>query len=331
MIIDVFTHLLPTPVFERMNAIAPDLADVGKRVRNLRPLWDLDSRFRAMDGFGDYRQIVCLPNPPLEDFVPLAVGPELARIANDSMAEIVARHKDRFAGFVAALYMKDVAASLAEIERAIVTLGASGIQVFSNVDGRPLDEAEFAPLFDAVARHDLPVWLHPARTADHADYRSETRSRFDAWSRFGWPYETSVAMYRLVLSGVFDRNPSIKIITHHCGAMVPMFESRIARGFATAGTRSSDEDYVGRVAALARPPMEYFHLFYGDTALSGGSIGLKCGLEFFGADHIVFATDAPFMPVRTPMDAFDSLALDAATKRKIQLTNAERLLGRKLA
>ena len=331
MIIDTFTHLMPPEIFEAMNRLAPDLADVGKRVRNLRPIWDLDARFRTMDGYGDYRQIVCLPHPPLEEFAPKNVGPELMRIGNDALAEICAAHKDRFAGFVAGLYMKDVDACVAEIHRAITRLGACGVQMYSNVDGRPLDEPEFAPLFDAVGKHGLPIWLHPARTAETPDYRSEKMSRFDAWSRFGWPYETSVAMYRIVLSGAFDRS-AVSVIAHHCGAMLPMFEGRVARGFATAGMRSRDTDYVDRIKGLKRPPMDYFRTcFYGDTALSGGSIGLKCGLEFFGTEHVLFASDAPFNDVRAPLEAFKSLALDAKANEAIYVRNAERLLKRKFA
>jgi aminocarboxymuconate-semialdehyde decarboxylase len=138
-------------------------------------------------------------------------------------------------------------------------------------------------------------------------------------------------MYRIVLSGAFDRSP-VSVIAHHCGAMLPFFEARVARGFQTAGMRSRDTDYVDRIKALKRPPMAYFRdCFYGDTALSGGSIGLKCGLEFFGPEHVLFASDAPFNDVRAPLEAFQSLKLDAKTNEAIYVRNAERLLRRTLA
>src|SRR3989440_444626 len=96
-------------------------------------------------------------------------------------------------------------AALKEIDRAIDGLGATGVQMFSNVNRRPLDLPEFQPLFDRMAERRLPIWLHPARPAV-ADYVGESRSKFDLWWAFGWPYETSVAMGRLLFSGIFDRH-----------------------------------------------------------------------------------------------------------------------------
>jgi len=142
------------------------------------------------------------------------VTPDLARLANDEMAALVAKHTDRFPGFVASLPMNNPEAALKEIDRAIDGLGATGVQMFSNVNRRPLDLPEFQPLFDRMAERRLPIWLHPARPAV-ADYVGEPRSKFDLWWAFGWPYETSVAMGRLVFSGIFDRHPDLVIITHH--------------------------------------------------------------------------------------------------------------------
>ena len=94
------------------------------------------------------------------------------------------------------------------------------MQVFTNVNGAPLTSPEFLPLFDLIAEYDRPMWLHPARGSDFADYRTETSSKFEIWWTFGWPYETSVTMARIVFAGVFDRHPGLKIITHHMGGMI---------------------------------------------------------------------------------------------------------------
>jgi aminocarboxymuconate-semialdehyde decarboxylase len=151
------------------------------------------------------------------------------------------------------------------------------------------------------------------------------------WWCFGWPYETSVAMSRLVLGGVFDRHPKLKIITHHMGGMIPYFDKRIEDGLSLLGTRTQTEDYSGIIPALKRPLIDYFHMFYADTALFGASRGLECGLDFFGVDHVVFASDAPLGPLATTCDGVTGLGLEKAQLEAVQHGNAEKLLKMRLA
>src|SRR5262249_28549791 len=168
-----------------------------------------------------------------------ATSPDLARLANDEMAAIVARHPYRFPGFVASLPMNNPDAARVELDRAIDDLGATGVQIFTNVNGRPLDQPEYEPIFARMATRGLPIWMHPARPAAFADYAGEPRSKYDLWWAFGWPYETSVAMGRLVFSGLFDRHPGLVIITHHLGAMIPFCAGRIGGGRDQLGARSA--------------------------------------------------------------------------------------------
>src|SRR5262249_47406213 len=182
---------------------------------------DLDERFRIMDRFGDYAQIISLAAPPIEALGPPAVAGEMARLANDGMAELVAKDPDRFPGFVGSLPMNDPAGAVTEARRAVDKLGAVGVQLFTNINGRKLYTQETRPLFDLMAQYDRPIWLHPTRTAAFADYLGEQKSHFEIWWTFGWPYETSTAMAHLVFEGLFDRHPDIKIITHHMGGMIP--------------------------------------------------------------------------------------------------------------
>src|ERR1043165_7448411 len=200
MIIDIYTHILPDAFFREMSRVSPKLENIGARLRGVKKLFDPDLRFAEMDTLGDYRQVISLPNPPLEEIAQGETAARLARVANDAMAELVDRHRNRFPAFVAAISLDDVDAALRETERAIKTLGAHGIQIFTNIAGHPLDEERFKPVFAAMAGYDLPIWLHPARTAAMPDYAAETKSRFEMWWCFGWPYETSVAMARLVRS-----------------------------------------------------------------------------------------------------------------------------------
>jgi len=331
-IVDIYCHIAPEKFFQEMNRIAPRLGNIAARLRGVKKLFDLDERFREMDQFGDYRQIISLPNPPIEDFAPGAVGLELARIGNDAMAELCARYPQRFPTFVAALSLTDVAGSVAEARRAVKELHAGGVQIFTNVAGRPLDEGAFEPIFATMAELDLPIWLHPARTASMTDYPAEPKSRFEMWWCFGWPYDTSVAMVRMVFSGLLDRYPRLKIITHHLGGMIPFYDGRIGPGLQVLGSRTSDEDYSKVLPSLKRPHLDYMHDFYGDTALFGGGIqAVRCGLEFFGADHVVFATDTPLGPIAPTIDTIRRLDIADGDRRKIFAGNAERLLKLKLS
>ncbi len=307
-IVDIYCHIFPDKFFGEMNRIAPRLGNIAARLRGVKKLFDLDERFREMDQFGDYREIISLPNPPIEDLAAGETGLNLARIGNDAMAELCTRHPDRFPTFVAALSMTDVEGSVQEARRAVKELGAGGVQIFTNVTGRPLDEKAFEPIFATMAEFDLPIWLHPARTASMPDYAKEQKSRFEMWWCFGWPYDTSVAMLRMVFCGLFDRYPGLKIITHHLGGMIPYYDGRVGPGLDVLGSRTSDEDYS-----------------------KSGIQAVRCGLEFFGADHVVFATDTPLGPIAPTIETIRRLEIGDGDRRKIFSGNAERLLKRKLS
>ncbi|HEY8579814.1 MAG TPA: amidohydrolase family protein [Beijerinckiaceae bacterium] len=325
--IDIYTHIFPERFVKALEATSPKLGNIGGRMRAVKPLSDFDLRFRMMDVAGPgYQQVISLPNPPLEDVASREDARELARVGNDAMAEICAKHPDRFPAFAATISMLDIDSALAEIDRAVGQLGARGIQIFTNVAGKPLDRPEFAPIFAAMAERDLPIWLHPARTSDMTDYPDEPKSRYEMWWCFGWPYETSVAMSRLVFSGVYDRHPDLKIITHHCGGMIPYFDGRVGPGLDVLGSRTLDEDYSKVLPSLKRPHLDYFHKFYADTAMFGASTGLHSGLRFFGADHVVFSTDAPFAPIPETIAALDALDLSKEDREKITRGNAKKLL-----
>src|ERR1044071_6921208 len=158
MIIDIYTHILPDRFFREMSRVSPKLQNIGARLRGVKKLFDLDLRFAEMDTPGDSRKIISLPTPPLEEIAQGETAAQLARVANDAMAELVAQHPKRFPAFVAATSLDDVEAALRETERAINPLGASGIQVFTNIAGHPLDEERFKPVFAAMANYDLPIW-----------------------------------------------------------------------------------------------------------------------------------------------------------------------------
>ena len=216
----------------------------------------------------------------------------------------------------------------ASAEEAIDELGAVGVQLNTNVSGKPLDLPDFEPIFAKMADADLPIWVHPTRTPAAAEYLDEPRSYYDMWWAFGWPFETSVAMGRIVFSGMFDRYPGLKVITHHMGAMVPYFENRVGPGLDALGERSDDPIDGAALTSLKKTPAEYFRMFYGDTALFGAVGAMRCGLDYFGADHVLFGTDMPFVGhISDTLDGIAQLNLDDTDKHAIMEGNARRLLS----
>ena len=173
MIIDIFNHFMPKAYLDRLAALIPGHVATTAFPR-LKTLIDVDARLRLLDEFGDFQQVLSLANPPLELVAAPDATPDLARLANDALAEICRKHPRPLSG----LHRRaadEQCRSLArrEVDRTVTHLGARGIQVFTNVAGVPLSDAKFRPLFRRMAEHDLPVWVHPMRGPDFADYASE--------------------------------------------------------------------------------------------------------------------------------------------------------------
>ena len=325
--IDAFAHVLPRGYLDRLeahleNVMAPaQLAYYREGVFRFSPtLTDLDLRLRQLEAYGDYQQVLALAVPPLEEVGPPDVAARFARLANDEMAELVGSHRDRFVGFAAALPMNDVEASISELERATSELGALGAQVFTNVNGVPLDDPRFEPLFARVSALDKTVWLHPTRNAAWPDYATESRSDYGLWWSLGWPYETAAALSRLAYSGLMHRHPRLKVLAHHGAGMVPHFSARLAMG---PGYRQVKD-------TLPKPPLEFFHRFYADTALFGAPHAVKCVIDFFGPDHVLFGTDMPLGPphaVEATIEDIESIGLEESDLSAVYTINARRLFG----
>jgi uncharacterized protein len=334
--LDAYCHIMPRPYADALAQLTdtPAAANIRNRIEGIPSLVDLDLRFRQMDEFGDdYRQIVSLPAPPPEDLGDPATSRRMAALANDELAKLVGDHPDRFAGWVATVAMNDPEAAVAEAERA-VGLGALGAQIYTNVNGHPLDEERFEPFWAKMAELDRTIWVHPSRSAAWADYPTEERSRYEIWWTFGWPYETSVFMSRIVFSGVLERYPDLKILTHHAGAMVPFFAGRVGPGWDQLGARTPPdrrEEVDG--PELSKRPIDYFRMFYADTAVFGAAPALRCALEFFGIERMLFASDSPFDPekgpgyIRATIENVESLGLSGDDRERLYEGNARSVLG----
>jgi len=328
MKIDVFCHIIPQNYLKAVKKRYPAGVPQQVLIDKTPTLTDLDVRFAIMDKYPGLVEVLTLASPPVEAFAGPRESAELARMANDEMAEIVAKHPDRFVGAVGSLPMNNLDAALKELDRAINQLGFKGIQMYTNINGKPIDTPEFMPIFQMMSQFDLPIWLHPKREFDVPDYPTEGRSKYLMNSIFGWPYETSLALGRLVFSGILDDYPDLKVITHHCGGMLFYFWDRII------GQYDYVTEHIGFrwKRPLKKHPIEYFRLFFHDTALYGNTEALMCAYRIVGARPLVFGTDLPYdneignRYIRDTIQSIEKMTISEDEKRAIFEHNAKHLL-----
>ncbi len=328
MKIDIFCHILPIKYKEAFYKITPDNFYLKNVIDSLPTLYNLDHRFRIMDKYEGLVHVLTLSLPPVEAIAQGEKAIALAKLANDEMAELVLKYPDRFPAAAATLPMDNIDAALIELDRAIKDLNLKGVQLLTPMNDKPLDLPEFMPIYEKMSQYDLPIWVHPTRTADYADYRTENRSRYMIFSNLGWPYETAVFMTRLVFSKVLEKYPNLKIITHHCGGMIPFLAQRMVGSYDHADILRGAKYKHG----FTKPHIDYFKMFYYDTALYGNTPGLMCGYDFCGADHLVFGTDFPFDSefgdryTRQTIHSIEQMQISEVDRKKIFEDNAKRLL-----
>lgn len=328
MKIDIFTHVIPAKYKEALYKTAPSGFYIQDVIETLPTLFDLEHRFRIMDKFEGLMHILTVSSPPPEEIADARKAVDLAKLANNEMAELVLKYPDRFAAAVACLPMNNMDAAMKELDRALNDLKFRGVQVNTPINDKPLDSPEFLPLYEKMSQYNLPIWIHPVRPADQADYRTEKRSKYMIFHIFGWPYDTAAAMTRLVFSGILEKYPNLKFITHHCGGMVPYLAQRIVGAYDHAEVLRRAKYKQG----LTKAPIEYFKMFYNDTAIYGNAPALMCALAFFGADYLLFGTDFPYDSqfgeryTRQTIDAIEQMDIGDLEKKKIFQENARTLL-----
>lgn len=271
---------------------------------------DLDERIRVMDAAGIDVQAFSLTTPGVHVEAPER-GVALARLVNDAFAEAADRHPGRFAP-LAALPLQDPAAAVEELERAI-GMGHRGAQLFSNVDGRSLDEDDYFPLFEKLADLDVPAFIHPTNPSPLgrlADYRLT--------ALMGFQFDTTAAVARLVFAGVLERLPTLKLVVGHLGGTLPFLAERIDRGY---------EVYPELRERITRAPAEFFRRLYIDT-VNFDPGALRLGLDFAGPDHVVFGSDYPHQVgyVDRALAAVDAMPVGDAERARILGGTAAELL-----
>ncbi len=289
--IDAHTHFSSLKVLEALEKEEGKPFVLGRMYRSKPALTDAGARLAILDR-NEVDIHVLVPVPWLEAFPRVvrdrAHAPQFARMMNDEIAAVVAAHPKRFRG-VALLASVDPDAMVAELHRAVKELGFVGTYVPVGPTAKRMDHPDFEALYRAIAELDAMLWLHPSRPP-LPDYVDEKASLYQEWQQIGWPHDTTSAMYRIVFSGVFERHPGIRIITHHHGGFLPYYAPRLIGSW-----RASEEDGVAVSDKVGRPYIDPFKKFYCDTACNAFAPKvLDLALDFFGPERVLFASDTPF-------------------------------------
>ncbi len=277
-----------------------------------------DNRLKDMDAAGIDIQVLSLTAPGVESFEP-TLGTQLAKRANDALAQVIQHQPDRFRG-LAALYPKNPQAAVKELERAVKDLGLKGWKTHSNYGDAYLDDKRFWPILAKAEELNVPIYLHP--TAPMIS-QLQTYGFALAGAPFGFGVETSMVMMRLVLSGVFDTFPDLKIILGHLAEGLPFVLQRIDFPYVRPHFKSDP----GTIPQLGKKPSAYLlNNMFATTSGNYLQAAFMCTKDALGIDRILLATDYPYEDPNECMQFLESLPLSATEKEKIYHQNA-RVLG----
>jgi predicted TIM-barrel fold metal-dependent hydrolase len=313
LIINVFNHLYPKEYLEALPKSMPK--EVAYVSSTLRGITDLQYRLSLMDKYGVDVQILSLPLPTLDDLdVPIEALKNITRAANDGISKLVEQSHGRFAG-VATVSLLDVGEAIDELERSVRDLGLLGVQVLSNVRGKPLDSPEFDPFYSKLCQLGAAMWIHPAYMRETYGWMNE----FNLNMMMGWGIETALAMFRIFRGGVLERHPDLKIITHHLGTLIPLMAGRI-----NSFVMGQGKD--GRPPApLSKTPMEYMKMFFVDTAEGMWKPAMVLSQGFYGSEHMLFGTDFPWGDTPRIIENIKGLDIPEEEKQMIFGENAMKL------
>ncbi len=281
---------------------------------------DIERRLEHMDRLGIDIHVLTIPAPGADRFEGDGAI-EIARVANDAIAAICRKHPKRFVGFFT-LPSFSIKASLDELERSVHGLGLRGFGCFANLNGQALDREELFPIYERLAKYKLPVYVHP--TAPLAT--EATGIDIMPTLIFGWAFDSTVAMTRLVYGRVLERFPEINWVVADVGGVLAFFAQRATNIY------SGRTEEIRHKYGLKENPLDSFRRFYVDTADHPAST-LRCVRDFFGVDRMVLGTNYPYGPeegcilVKNSLKAIDGLDLGAIEKAKILGGNAANILG----
>ncbi len=296
-----------------LNDPSPGIAKVRERMQDLGEL-----RLRDMDATGIAKQILSLTSPGVQVF-DAATAVSLASEFNDRLAEAIRKHPDRFAG-LAAIAPQNPAAAAKELERGVRRLGLKGAIVNSHTRGEYLDGPKFWAIFEAAEALDVPIYLHPATPPARMIEPFIERGLDGAI--FGFAVETGLHALRLIVSGVFDRFPKLRMVLGHLGEGLPYWLFRI--DFMHARMVSTNR--YPNVGTLKRRPSEYLkENFWVTTSGMAWEPPILYAQSVLGMDRVLYAMDYPYQFVPSEVNVTDNLPIGEAEKTMLYQTNAERV------
>jgi aminocarboxymuconate-semialdehyde decarboxylase len=323
-VIDVHTHYLAEALVAALESRAdrPRISGSGGERMieygegNSHPLLsamtDLDRQQRDMGTAGVEHALLAVNLPGVDWFEP-ADAVSIARDVNDELAELTREHPERFSG-LAVLPMQSPTAAAAELERAS-GMGLRGAMVYSNVAGEALDPDTLAELFDVAISLDAPLTIHPTYPLSASSLKA-----YALIPTLGFLVDTTVAVLRLILGGVYEGREELKLVLCHAGSLLPQIAGRIDYEAERHGAEG-----LGALAGSALPS-DRIELIYTD-AVCASSHALTNTLELLGPDRVMFGSDYPFWAHQRTSDAIAGAGLPGDTVSKIQTENAERLFG----
>jgi aminocarboxymuconate-semialdehyde decarboxylase len=277
-------------------------------------MFDPEMRLRAMDEVGVSVEILSYTCPNCY-WAEARAASLVARTMNDHLAQVCARWPDRFRG-LGSVPLQDVDLALKELERAVDQLGMVGLIVLANVNETPLDDARFEPFWAALNARRLPVLLHPTVPPG---VEAMGMDRYGLVPSIGFMIDTTLAVARLVLAGVFERYPDVPLIVGHAGATLPFI----------AGRLDQCHRFIPETRArIARRPSEYLQRLYYDTVCYDEQ-ALRLACELAGPDHLLYGSDYPHTigDMAGCAARIEALAIGEAEMELIRAGNARRLFG----
>lgn len=275
--------------------------------------FDLDRQLEAMDALGHDISVVLSIGPLSIAFseLPVEEGRDLAMMWNEEMAGAQRRYPGRVWAS-AAVPLRDTGAALDVLDHAVSKLGLMGVNLPGSVgrEGR-IDDERLEPFYKRVEELGLPIFLHPT-DAVFADLLEGYNGALHL--SLGRVVEVSVAASRLVLSGIMERYPGLKLVLSHTGGALPYQSGRMDKNTKTAG--------------LPRPVSTYLKRMYTDT-VSPHSAGMKFAIEYYGIDNVMYGTDYPCWDPATALRLLDEIGLSSEDREKLFHENAIRILGLK--
>jgi predicted TIM-barrel fold metal-dependent hydrolase len=292
--IDAYSHIMTLEYLDLLENLMGFPHPVRPMFEHVSNIHDVNSRLQLMDKTGIDLGIL-IANPSIESAGPVYLDPEktltAAQFCNNEIAAIVNDHPDRFK-MVALLPTNDVNNMLGEFERCVKQLNAVGGWFTISPVLKPPDHPDYMQLYAKAVELDVPLWLHPGRPPIWPEYQEEGFSKYDLFRMLGWTHDTTVAMTRIAYANVFGLYPDVKIITHHHGSNIPLWISRLQSSWELYEERGVS---LGLPPELSKPYSDHFKKFYVDTVFNEAEDHiLQMTYDFYGEDHVLFATDCPF-------------------------------------